>query len=71
MSMERSRNDSSREDTVSQVRQRVSEVRVPSKSRCTRVPYCCEISECAVRVGGLFEIKVGTEDDTDAGRVGE
>jgi hypothetical protein len=51
--------------TVSQVRQRVSEVSVPSKRRWTRVPLCCDVSECAVKVGALFDIKVATEDDTD------
>lgn len=35
--MERSRNDSSREETVSQVRHLVSLVRTPSKSLWTRV----------------------------------
>src|SRR5882724_4203568 len=39
MSMERSRKDSSREDTVSQVRQRVSLVSVPSKRPCTKVAW--------------------------------
>lgn len=65
------RSNNGRRLTVSQVRQRVSEVSVPSKSRCTRVPLCCDESECTVRVGGLFEIKVAAEDDTDAGRVRE
>ena len=52
--------------TVSQVRQRVSEVRVPSKRRWTRVPLCCDDSECMVKVGALlFDIKVATEGDTD------
>jgi len=37
MSMERSRKDSSREETVSHVRHRVSLVRTPSKSLCTIV----------------------------------
>lgn len=39
MSMDRSRKDSSREETVSHVRHRVSLVRVPSKSLCTRVDF--------------------------------
>src|SRR5712671_4085714 len=102
MSIERSRNDSSRDDTfvnnkpsasatgrdakkcssdpkrerrqvqarkqrrltVSQVRHRVSDVRVPSKRRCTRVPLCCGQSEFAVTVAALFDTNV-TEDDTD------
>lgn len=37
MSIERSRKDSSREETVSHVRHRVSLVRTPSKSLCTIV----------------------------------
>ena len=37
MSIERSRKDSSREETVSQVKHRVSLVRTPSKSLCTIV----------------------------------
>ena len=37
MSIDRSKKDSSRDETVSQVRQRVSLVRMPSKSWCTSV----------------------------------
>jgi hypothetical protein len=37
MSIERSRKDSSREETVSHVKHRVSLVRTPSKSLCTIV----------------------------------
>lgn len=37
ISMDRSRKDSSRDDTVSHVRHRVSLVRTPSKSLCTSV----------------------------------
>ena len=55
------RKDKDRQLTVSQVRQRVSEVRVPSKGRWTKVPLCCDDSECTVctvKVGALlFDIK--------------
>ena len=37
ISIDKSRKDSSRDETVSQVRHLVSEVRVPAKRRCTRV----------------------------------
>ena len=40
-------------------------MRVPSKRRLTRVPLCCDDSECKVKVGALFDIKVTAEGDTD------
>ena len=46
MSIERSMNDSSREETVSHVRQRVSLVKTPSNSLCTMVewyPVACAV----------------------------
>ena len=46
MSIERSMNDSSREETVSHVKQRVSLVKTPSKSLCTMVewyPVACAV----------------------------
>lgn len=90
MSMERSRKDSSREDTyvasskdkvqpkalvvcaqltVSQVRQRVSLVKIPSNNLCTSVASFrgvpeFEFVEAVVMVGVVFEASVATEPDT-------
>ena len=55
MSIERSRNDSSREDTVSHVRQRVSLVRTPSNSLCTIVAWCAAACAVVVDEGGCVE----------------
>ena len=55
MSIERSRNDSSREDTVSHVRQRVSLVSTPSKSLCTIVAWCAATCAVVVDEGGCVE----------------
>jgi len=68
MSMERSRKDSSREDTVSQVRQRVSLVKTPSNKLCTSVASFCgvpefEFVEVVMMVGVVFEASVATEPD--------
>lgn len=64
MSMERSRNDSSREETVSQVRHRVSLVNVPSNSLCTSVAASGAVPELElVVVGAIFDASVAMELD--------
>lgn len=69
MSIERSKKDSSREDTVSHVRHRVSLVSVPSKSRCTSVLLKfrdCELkTEVALGGGTVLEASDVTDVDTD------
>lgn len=65
MSILRSRKLSSREDTVSQVRQRVSEVRTPSNRRCTIVAMGLEYGKpedddvAAVVVNVAMELDTG------------
>lgn len=68
MSIERSRNDSSREETVSHVKQRVSLVRIPSKSLWTRVASWGEAPEfelvvVVTTVGGFLDVRVVIELD--------
>ena len=73
MSMDRSKKDSSREDTVSHVRHRVSLVRAPSNSWWIIVgregPAASADAEGAcvlddATVGGAVDIRVAMEDDT-------
>lgn len=73
--MERSRKDSSREETVSQVKQRVSLVSVPSNKECTNVMcgwlFPCESEEvCEGDAVEEEELVAGGNDDTefDTGR---
>lgn len=67
ISIERSRKDSSREETVSHVKQRVSLVNMPSKSLWTRVASSRPEAEfelvVVVTVGGILEVKVVKELD--------
>ena len=55
MSIDKSRNDSSRADTVSHVRHRVSLVSTPSKSLCTIVAWCAATCAVVVDEGGCVE----------------
>ena len=66
MSMERSRNDSSRDDTVSHVRHRVSLVSVPSNKLWTRVLWDeSEEAPVASEGGCPFERKEPMDVDTN------
>ncbi len=63
MSIDKSINDSSREDTVSHVRQRVSLVSTPSNSRCTMVEWYAMACAVDVEAAGCVE-SVAMELDT-------
>lgn len=60
MSIERSRNDSSLEETVSQVRHRVSLVNTPSNKRWTSVL----LKKVGIEEGAATEESVPTDADT-------
>lgn len=66
MSMDKSKKDSSLEETVSHVRHRVSLVKTPSNKRWTRVEG--KEGEAATEVGGVLEMglegSVAMERDT-------
>ncbi len=65
MSIDKSRKDSSLDETVSQVRQRVSLVKTPSNKRCTRVD-AKEVgtTEVGAVLGTKLEGRVAIDRDT-------